>query len=138
MINLVDICDNCDFLGDNCNNGGDIFKDDDCDEISQIWKLHLRNVVEADRGCYMCQVTIWIIIHIICSILWWYNGMLHGSCHSLNKYSRREHNIIHIICSILWMLHLSRHSLNKYSKKTWFTSYDGIMECYMCQVTHFL
>ena len=23
---------------------------------TQIWKLHLRNVVEADRGCYMCQV----------------------------------------------------------------------------------
>jgi len=25
-------------------------------EDSKIWKLHLRNVVEADRGCYMCQI----------------------------------------------------------------------------------
>eukprot|EP00090_Calanus_glacialis_P021781 TRINITY_DN33606_c0_g1_i1.p1 TRINITY_DN33606_c0_g1~~TRINITY_DN33606_c0_g1_i1.p1 ORF type:complete len:508 (-),score=75.59 TRINITY_DN33606_c0_g1_i1:774-2297(-) len=25
-------------------------------EDSRIWKLHLRSVVEADRGCYMCQI----------------------------------------------------------------------------------
>jgi len=25
-------------------------------EDSKVWKLHLRNVVEADRGCYMCQI----------------------------------------------------------------------------------
>ena len=24
--------------------------------LLQIWKLHLRSVVEADRGCYMCQI----------------------------------------------------------------------------------
>ena len=23
---------------------------------AQVWKLHLRAVVEADRGCYMCQI----------------------------------------------------------------------------------
>jgi hypothetical protein len=22
----------------------------------QIWRLHIRQVVEADRGCYMCQI----------------------------------------------------------------------------------
>jgi len=25
-------------------------------EDSRIWKLHLRSVAEADRGCYMCQI----------------------------------------------------------------------------------
>ena len=55
MIIVVDICDNCDNFGDDCGtfgdnlkNAGDI-KDDDCGEISQIWKLHLRNVANCDR-----------------------------------------------------------------------------------------